>query len=175
MEESAKDILKDYYKLNQIYFFRWISQEIQGIEMWKFLYEIFGIEELYQSVVHDMQELNQRLIEKHTKKQEQEQQVQSKEIRTLTILAAFTGFLGINLIVPNFENDLSGIVNRLLSNKFWDFSDYKNDIRTVTSYTFYSISIIIIFYITFFFARKLVKWIVNKYKSIFNKNRGANK
>ncbi|MED3660542.1 hypothetical protein [Ureibacillus terrenus] len=175
LEESAKDILKDYYKLNQIYFFRWISQEIQGIEMWKFLYEIFGIEELYQSVVHDMQELNQRLIEKHTKKQEQEQQVQSKEIRTLTILAAFTGLLGINLIVPNFENDLSGIVNRLLSNKFWDFSDYKNDIRTVTSYTFYSISIIIIFYITFFFARKLVKWIVNKYKSIFNKNRGANK
>lgn len=58
-EERAKDILNDYYQLNQFSFFRRISQEIQGIELWKFYYEIFGIEELYNSVVHDMQELNQ--------------------------------------------------------------------------------------------------------------------
>lgn len=138
-QKKAKEILKDYYQLNQYYFFKRISQEIQGIEMWKFYYETFGIDELYLSVVHDMHELNQRLIERHS-------EVQGKEIYNLTILAAFTGLFGMNLIIPLFEGDA------------WiNFLGEYPGISNILSIFFNVIAIGLILYILFLYLPKIVK------------------
>lgn len=109
-EVNARQILKDYYDLNQFVFFKRITQEIQGIEMWNFYLEIFGINSLYENASKDVSELNQRLIEQHANEQEEHQRIQKiaqqkqeEDIRRLTIIAAFTGLFGMNLIIPFFE------------------------------------------------------------------------
>lgn len=109
-EVNARQILKDYYDLNQFVFFKRISQEIQGTEMWNFYLQTFGINSIYEDASKDVLELNQRLIEQHANEQEEHQrrqkmaqQKQEEDIRKLTIIAAFTGLFGMNLIIPFFE------------------------------------------------------------------------
>lgn len=109
-EANARKILNDYYNLNQFVFFKRISQEKQGMEMWNFYLETIGINTLYEDASKDVAELHQRLIEQHANEQEEHQrkqkiaqQNQEEDIRKLTIIAAFTGLFGMNLIIPFFE------------------------------------------------------------------------
>lgn len=98
-DDEAHSILDDYYNMNQHFIFNRVSNEIQGREMWKFYYKAFEIDELYRAVNDDMKELNERNKEAHARKQE-------KQVRNLTVIAAFTGLLGMNLIVPTFDSVL---------------------------------------------------------------------
>lgn len=107
----AKKILKDYYKLNQHFFFDRVSLEIQGLELWKFYQNTLGVKELYHAVQEDMRELNNRLIEVASEKQ-------NKVTENLTVVAALTGLFGMNLIIPWFEEfpfKFSGFSNVMLS------------------------------------------------------------
>lgn len=88
--------MKDYYKLNQHFFFDRVSLEIQGLELWKFYQNTLGVKELYHAVQEDMRELNNRLIEVASEKQ-------NKVTENLTVVAALTGLFGMNLIIPWFE------------------------------------------------------------------------
>ena len=81
---QAKQILRDYYFLNQYRFFARVTNEIQGLELWSLYHEALGIKHLFQAVREDVRELNQRLIESHGVKQE-------SSIQRLTVLGVFLG------------------------------------------------------------------------------------
>lgn len=93
--ETARRVLDTYYNLNQFFFFDRITHEIQGLEIWSFYQKVFKTKELYSAVQQDMNELNQRLIEKISGDQQ-------KELGILTILTAITGMFGMNLIIEDF-------------------------------------------------------------------------
>lgn len=101
--EKARTLIDQYYNLNQYFIFDRLTNEIQGIELWKFYQHTFSTTELYRSVQQDMQELNQRLIEYENKNQ-------SAELKLLTVLAGLTGLFGMNrIIVSDGESPLSWI------------------------------------------------------------------
>ncbi|MDF2922157.1 MAG: hypothetical protein K0R57_1071 [Paenibacillaceae bacterium] len=92
----AKNVLSQYYFLNQHYFFDRVSNEIQGLELWKFYQKVLGIQELHHSVQQDMNELNQRIIQAEAIKQ-------NGKIHWLTILTTFVGVVGANLLIGKYD------------------------------------------------------------------------
>lgn len=93
---DAENILNEFYTLNQYFFFKRVSQEIQGRELWEFYYRVFDIDNLLTAVQHDMNELNNRRVEYFAMKQQ-------RMINKLTIITAFTGLLGMNVLIPLFS------------------------------------------------------------------------
>jgi hypothetical protein len=100
--ENARDVIDKYYDLNQYFVFDRLTNEIQGLELWKFYQQTFATNELYRSVQQDMHELNQRLIEYENKNQ-------SAELKLLTVLAGLTGLLGMNRIISDNDPSFSWI------------------------------------------------------------------
>ncbi|WP_445613472.1 hypothetical protein [Geobacillus sp. YF-1] len=96
--EKARSVIDEYYNLNQYFIFDRLTNEIQGLELWKFYQQMFGTNVLYGSVKQDMQELNQRLIEYENKNQ-------SAELKLLTVLAGLTGLFGMNRIIAVDSED----------------------------------------------------------------------
>ncbi|GAA3412615.1 hypothetical protein ACFFNY_32925 [Paenibacillus hodogayensis] len=104
---NARRILSSFDNLNLNYYFHKISNETQGIEMWNLFNNILGIHSLYNKVKEDMRELNQRLIEVHS-------ELQNKETKTLTILAFFTGMLGINVLIEKKTTEISEYISNFI-------------------------------------------------------------
>jgi hypothetical protein len=99
---KARKVIDKYYNLNQYFVFDRLTNEIQGLELWKFYQQTFATNELYRSVQQDMHELNQRLIEYENKNQ-------SAELKLLTVLAGLTGLLGMNRIISDNDSSFSWI------------------------------------------------------------------
>lgn len=133
-EEQAKCVLEKYYNLNQHFFFDRITNEIQGMELWKFYQKIMDTKILYSSVKADMQELNQRLLEKIGENQ-------NNHIQKLTIIAALTGMLGMNLIIPRADNDM--FFSALLG---WSIS---NSVLKICAWIFNGFTALLIVYVLF--------------------------
>lgn len=93
---NARGVLNKYYNLNQYYYFDRLTNEIQGIELWEFYQKVLRTKTLFKTIQEDIRELNQRLIEFENRKQ-------SKQIIYLTIIAGFTGLMGMNLLIDQFN------------------------------------------------------------------------
>lgn len=149
-KEEGKRVLKNYYDLNQHFFFDRVTNEIQGMELWDFYQRIMGVKVLHASARADMQELNQRMIEEIGEKQ-------NDDIQTLTIIAALTGMLGMNLIIPRADDD--NIFSFLL-NIQW----IKNGVPIATS-IFNVITVFIIIWV----LKKWISHVVFKLKNWWKK------
>ncbi|KIQ94513.1 hypothetical protein LH47_01391 [Anoxybacillus thermarum] len=115
--KKARAVIDQYYNLNQYFIFDRLTNEIQGIELWKFYQHTFATTELYRSVQQDMQELNQRLIEYENKNQ-------SAELKLLTVLAGLTGLFGMNrVIASDSESSLSWVAEITSSSGFGKMLD----------------------------------------------------
>ncbi|MCU5040550.1 hypothetical protein [Bacillus cereus] len=152
VKEEGKMVLENYYNLNQHFFFDRVTNEIQGMELWDFYQRIMGVKVLHASVRADMQELNQRIIEKIGEKQ-------NDDIQTLTVIAALTGMLGMNLIIPRADDD--NIFSFLLN-----FQWIKNGVPIVTT-----IMNIITIFIIVWVLNKGISHISSKLKSWWKKKR----
>lgn len=93
---NARGVLNKYYNLNQYYYFDRLTNEIQGIELWEFYQKVLRTKTLFKTIQEDIRELNQRLIEFENRNQ-------SKQITYLTIIAGFTGLMGMNLLIDQFN------------------------------------------------------------------------
>jgi len=160
-KEHARAVLEAYYTLNQFFFFDRITHEIQGLELWSFYQKVLKTKELYQAVQQDMNELNQRLIERVSEKQD-------KRLGMLTILAAITGMFGMNLFIEGFkftQQDLeTGVLNHVstIFKNYVNFSDFKMLINGIVVFTIAFITI----YILVVAARSVWTFLLYLFKKI---------
>jgi hypothetical protein len=148
--EKASRVLETYYTLNQFFFFDRITHEIQGMELWSFYQRVFGTKQLYHAVQQDMNELNQRLIERT-------QKVQEKKLNLLTVLAAITGMFGMNLVIQWFdmEKPFDFSMDNLKSYSYW----IKAVVHIVVILTILRVLILVI--------DDFIKYFTNIFKKLF--------